>query len=57
VTGQVLEFHRSGKMRVLAVTSPTPLVAAPDLPTAAELGFPGMSVTGSIGLPLGLKID
>jgi tripartite-type tricarboxylate transporter receptor subunit TctC len=23
VTGQVLEFHRSGKLRVLAVTSPT----------------------------------
>jgi tripartite-type tricarboxylate transporter receptor subunit TctC len=58
VTGQVLEFHRSGKMRVLAVTSPTRLVAAPDLPTAAELGFPGMSVTGSIGLlaPAGTPI-
>ena len=45
VTGQVLEFHRSGKMRVLAVTSPTRLVAAPEIPTAAELGFPGMIVT------------
>jgi tripartite-type tricarboxylate transporter receptor subunit TctC len=51
VTGQVLEFHRSGKMRVLAVTSPTRLNAAPELPTAAELGFPGMTVRGSIGLP------
>jgi tripartite-type tricarboxylate transporter receptor subunit TctC len=50
VTGQVLEFHRSGKMRVVAVTSPTRLTAAPDLPTAGELGFPGMTVTGSIGL-------
>src|SRR5881409_2277552 len=50
VTGQVLEFHRSGKMRVLAVTSPTRLIAAPELPTVAELGFPGMTVTGSIGL-------
>ena len=58
VTGQVLEFHRSGKMRVLAVTSPTRLVAAPELPTAAELGFPGMTVTGSIGLlaPAGTPI-
>ena len=60
VTGQVLEFHRSGKMRVLAVTSPTRLVAAPELPTVAELGLPGMTVTGSIGLlapagtPLGI---
>ena len=50
VTGQVIELHRSGKMRVLAVTSPARLVAAPELPTAAEQGFPGMSVTGSIGL-------
>jgi tripartite-type tricarboxylate transporter receptor subunit TctC len=50
VTGQVLEFHRSGKMRVLAVTGPARLIAAPDLPTAAELGFPGLTVTGSIGL-------
>jgi tripartite-type tricarboxylate transporter receptor subunit TctC len=58
VTGQVLEFHRSGKMRVLAVTSPTRLIAAPELPTAAELGLPGLTVTGSIGLlaPTGTPI-
>jgi tripartite-type tricarboxylate transporter receptor subunit TctC len=58
VTGQVLEFHRSGKLRILAVTSPTRLIAAPELPTAAELGFPGMTVRGSIGLlaPAGTPI-
>jgi tripartite-type tricarboxylate transporter receptor subunit TctC len=50
VTGQLLEFHRTGKTRILAVTGATRLTAAPDLPTAAELGFPGMTVTGSIGL-------
>src|SRR6185436_15666346 len=50
VTGQVLELHRSGKLRVLAVTSAKRLAAAPELPTAAELGFPGMTVRGSIGL-------
>jgi tripartite-type tricarboxylate transporter receptor subunit TctC len=50
VTGQVLELHKSGKMRVLAVTGPTRLVAAPELPTAGELGFPGITVTGSIGV-------
>jgi tripartite-type tricarboxylate transporter receptor subunit TctC len=50
VTGQVLEFHRSGKMRVLAVTSSMRLTAAPELPTAAELGLSGMIVRGSIGL-------
>ena len=50
VTGQVLEFHRSGKMRVLAVTSPKRLTAAPELPTAAEAGLPGLTVTATLGL-------
>jgi tripartite-type tricarboxylate transporter receptor subunit TctC len=50
LTGQVLEFHRSGKLRVLAVTSPSRLPTAPDLPTAAEQGLPGMTAIGSIGL-------
>ena len=50
VTGQVIELHRSGKMRVLAVTSPTRLAAAPELPTAAKQGFPGVTVIGSLGL-------
>jgi tripartite-type tricarboxylate transporter receptor subunit TctC len=59
LTGQVLEFHRSGKMRVLAVTSQTRLKAAPELPTAVELGLPGMVVKGSIGLlaPAGTPAD
>ena len=58
VTGQLLEFHRSGKLRILAVTNPTRLIVAPELPTAAELGFPGMTVTGSLGLlaPAGTPI-
>jgi tripartite-type tricarboxylate transporter receptor subunit TctC len=58
VTGQVFELHRSGKIRVLAVTSPTRLTAAADLPTAAEQGFPGLIVIGSIGLltPAGTPI-
>jgi tripartite-type tricarboxylate transporter receptor subunit TctC len=59
VTGQVLELHRAGKLRVLAVTSPARLTAAPELPTAAELGFAGLTVTGSIGLlaPTGTPPD
>jgi tripartite-type tricarboxylate transporter receptor subunit TctC len=58
VTAQVIEFHRSGKLRALAVTSPTRLTAAPDLPTAAELGLPEMIVRGSIGLlaPAGTQV-
>jgi tripartite-type tricarboxylate transporter receptor subunit TctC len=50
VTAQVIELHRAGKMRVLAVTSSMRLTAAPELPTAAELGFPGLIVKGSIGV-------
>jgi tripartite-type tricarboxylate transporter receptor subunit TctC len=50
VTGQVIELHRSGNMRVLAVTSPARLIAAPELPTAAEAGVPGLVVTNSLGL-------
>ena len=58
VTGQVFELHRSGKIRVLAVTSPTRLTAVPELPTAAEQGFPGLIANGSIGLlaPAGTPI-
>jgi tripartite-type tricarboxylate transporter receptor subunit TctC len=58
VTGQVIEFHRAGKMRVLAVTSQARLAAAPELPTVTELGFPGLVVKGSIGLvaPAGTPI-
>jgi len=44
VTGQVLEFHRS------AVTSPKRLSGAPELPTAAEGGLPGLTVTAILGL-------
>jgi len=50
LTAQVLEFHRSGKLRILAVTSPARLPAASDLPTAAEQGLPGMTAIGSVGL-------
>src|SRR5437868_459719 len=50
VTGQVLEFHRSGRLRLLAVSSPKRLAAAPEIPTAAEAGLPGLIVTASLGL-------
>jgi len=48
-TGQSLEFHRSGKLRILAVTSPQRLIAASDLPTVAEAGFPGLTNLSTIG--------
>ena len=50
MTRQVIEFHRSGRMRVLAVTSPTRVAGAPELPTATESGFKGITVRGSIGV-------
>jgi len=42
VTGQLLELHRTGKIRILAVTSPERLKGVPDIPTAVEEGLPGM---------------
>lgn len=49
VTGQLIEFHRTGKLRILAVTSPERLLAASDLPTAVET-LPGMVSQQLIGL-------
>ncbi|HYY36531.1 MAG TPA: tripartite tricarboxylate transporter substrate binding protein [Xanthobacteraceae bacterium] len=42
VTGQLLEFHRTGKIRILAVNAAQRLAAAPEIPTAIEQGVPGM---------------
>jgi tripartite-type tricarboxylate transporter receptor subunit TctC len=42
VTGQVLELHRTGKIRILAVNGAQRLGAAPDIPTAIEQGLPNM---------------
>jgi tripartite-type tricarboxylate transporter receptor subunit TctC len=50
VTGQVIELNRTGKLRMLAVTSPARLIAAPDIPTAVEAGLPGMVSQNFIGL-------
>jgi tripartite-type tricarboxylate transporter receptor subunit TctC len=50
VTGQTLEMHRTGKIRMLALTNPTRLAGAPDIPTAAEQGFPGVTNVGTIGI-------
>lgn len=42
ITGQLLELHRAGKIRILAVNGPQRLSAAPDIPTAIEEGVPNM---------------
>jgi tripartite-type tricarboxylate transporter receptor subunit TctC len=50
LTGQVLDLHRTRKIRILAVTSPSRVTAAPDIPTAVEAGLPGMIAQNTIGL-------
>jgi tripartite-type tricarboxylate transporter receptor subunit TctC len=50
VTGQVLELHKSGKLRMIAVTGPERLVADPDIPTAVESGLPKMISVNFTGL-------
>ena len=42
VTGQAIELHNTGKLRILAVTTSNRLAAAPDIPTAAESGLSGL---------------
>jgi tripartite-type tricarboxylate transporter receptor subunit TctC len=42
MTGQVLEFHRTGKLRLLAITNRTRLPVAPEIPTAVEAGVQGL---------------
>jgi tripartite-type tricarboxylate transporter receptor subunit TctC len=52
----LLDFHRSGKVRILAVSAQQRLRAAPDIPTAIEAGLPGMVAANLNGLfgPAGL---
>jgi tripartite-type tricarboxylate transporter receptor subunit TctC len=50
ISGQIIELHRAGKLRILAVTSERRLMAVPDIPTAVESGLPGMISHNFIGL-------
>ncbi len=50
ITGQVLEFHRTGKLRVLATTNPRRMDSAPEVPTAVEAGLPGMVAQNFTGI-------
>jgi tripartite-type tricarboxylate transporter receptor subunit TctC len=46
----VLPFLQAGKVRALAVASATRLKAMPDVPTMAELGYPGFDIGAWFGL-------
>jgi tripartite-type tricarboxylate transporter receptor subunit TctC len=50
ISGQVLQFHRAGSLRILAVVSPSRLRGVPELLTAVEQGFPTLIAQQSIGL-------
>ena len=50
VTGQLLQLHDAGKVRILAVTSADRLKGAPNFPTAVEAGLPNMIATLFTGL-------
>lgn len=59
VGGPLLQFHRTGQVRILAVASKKRLQAAPDIPTAEEAGLPGMIAANFNGLfaPAGVPKD
>jgi len=42
VTSQITDFQAAGKIRLLAVNSAERIRSAPDIPTTAEAGLPGM---------------
>ena len=50
VGGPLLEFHRMGRVRILAIASTQRIKAAPDIPTAIEAGLPGMVAANFNGL-------
>ncbi|MBX9825321.1 MAG: tripartite tricarboxylate transporter substrate binding protein [Xanthobacteraceae bacterium] len=55
----LLPFLSDGRVRAIAVTGPSRFFALPDVPTVAEGGLQGYSVTGWLGIagPAGLPAD
>jgi tripartite-type tricarboxylate transporter receptor subunit TctC len=58
-TSVLLPLIQAGKLRALAVTSPTRIPELPDVPTMIESGFPGFAATSWTGLlaPAGTPRD
>jgi tripartite-type tricarboxylate transporter receptor subunit TctC len=50
ISDRSLELHRAGRLRILAVTAPARIIAAPDIPTAEEQGLRGMIAQNFYGL-------
>ncbi|MFL6797633.1 MAG: Bug family tripartite tricarboxylate transporter substrate binding protein [Xanthobacteraceae bacterium] len=49
-TAHVLDLHRAGKLRILAVNSARPITSAPELPISSESGLPGMLAQTTFGI-------
>jgi tripartite-type tricarboxylate transporter receptor subunit TctC len=49
ITAQILDLHRSGKLRILSICAPGRLKAAPDIPAANET-LPGLVVQLTAGV-------
>ncbi len=50
MTAQLLELHNGGKIRILAAASAERLRGAPEIPTGAEAGMPGLIATTFNGI-------
>lgn len=50
ITGQVLALHNQNKIRILAMTTPQRMRAAPNIPTAQEAGLQSMIALNFTGL-------
>jgi tripartite-type tricarboxylate transporter receptor subunit TctC len=59
MTSQVVVFHRTGKLRLLAITNDKRLPAAPEIPTAVEAGVPGLVTQQVLGIfgPAGVSSE
>src|SRR5262249_55702699 len=49
-TAQILDLHRAGKVRILAVNARARVKSAPDIPTAIEAGLPEMVAQTTFGV-------
>lgn len=43
ITGQLMDLHRNGQIRILAINAPQRIALAPDIPTSIEQGLAGMT--------------
>ncbi len=55
-TSAQLQHTKEGKMRTIAVANPTRLIAAPNLPTTAEMGMPGFVSASWFGFFVPAKV-